>query len=115
MRDFAQALACLPLMLYFNKAITGGIMSNFYRTKERIHTPEQALAYLIDCTLATVSSMAMKKKRAKYEYERQISLAQTGVDWLVSMKIDPSGTRAQDIIEKKQTVAQWAAEYEFVK
>jgi len=45
-----------------------------------VRTPEQALSYITDCTLATVSSMAMRKIRGKHEYERQISIAQKAVN-----------------------------------
>ena len=40
--------------------------------KNYVKTPEQALSYLTDCTLATVAIMAMKKSRSKREFERQI-------------------------------------------
>lgn len=80
--------------------------------KSRVSTPEHALVYLVDCTLATVSSMAMRKRRPKGEYERQIAIAQTGVDWMRAMKIDPDSSRAADIIEANITVAQWAQQYE---
>lgn len=41
-----------------------------------VRTPEMALAYITDCTLATVASMAMLKSRKKGEFERQINIAQ---------------------------------------
>jgi hypothetical protein len=78
--------------------------------KHEVRSPEQALAYLTDCTLATVQDLAMKKSRAKGEYSRQISIAQQGVDWMVNFNVDPTGTRAEDIQDK--TVAKWAAKYE---
>ena len=34
------------------------------------------LAYIGDCTLATVAYMALLKRRSKHEYERQIGIAQ---------------------------------------
>lgn len=75
-----------------------------------VRTPEQALAYVTDCTLATVSSIVMKKTRCNYEYERQINIAQKACDWMEEMKIDPVTTRAEDIIGKC-TVAEWAKQY----
>lgn len=75
-----------------------------------VRTPEQALVYLVDCTLATVSSMAMKKSRPKGEYERQIRIARTGILWIKDMGIDCSGTRAEDIPDGD--VAAWAKQYE---
>jgi hypothetical protein len=77
-------------------------------SKAEVNTPGQALAYLVDCTLATISHMAMLKLRKKSEYERQIAIAQNGVDWMVQMNIDPSTTRAAEIISQGLTVADWA-------
>lgn len=66
--------------------------------KHQVRTPSDALAYITDCTLATVCSMAFKKSRGKHEFERQISIAQVAVDWMQQMKIDPSSTRVKDVI-----------------
>ena len=71
-----------------------------------VRTPEDALLYLTDCCLATVARMAMLKSRKKGEFERQISIAQTACDWLYDFKIDPKGTRAEDIVGKR-TVMEW--------
>lgn len=77
----------------------------------QIKAPDQALVYMTYCTLATVCSMAMLKRKSKSEYERQISIAQKGCDWLQFWGIDAKGTRAEKIVGK-QTVKEWAAEYE---
>lgn len=74
-------------------------------------TIEEAMAYICDCNLATVSSMAMKKIRGKNEYRRQKSIAQKTCDWMEEFNVDPSGTRAEDIIGKT-TVDEWAKKYE---
>lgn len=76
---------------------------------EKVRTVEQALAYITDCTLATVSHMAMHKSRPKGEYKRQIAIAQTAVTWMREMGVDVSGTRAEEI---SSSVAEWAAQYE---
>ena len=76
----------------------------------QVREPGQALAYITDCNLATVSDMARKKSRAKSEYERQIGIAQRGVDWLVAMKVDVAGTRAVEVIAAGG-VAAWAQKY----
>lgn len=75
-----------------------------------VRTPEQALVYITDCNLATVSHMAMLKSRKKGEFERQINIAQIACDWMRDMRIDPTGTRAEDIIGKK-TVREWVDPY----
>ncbi len=80
--------------------------------KHDVRTPEQAVAYLVDCTLATVASMAFKKSRPKAEYRRQILIAQTGIDWMRHMQIDGDATRCAKILLQKITVEQWAKQYE---
>lgn len=76
--------------------------------KYKVKTPEQALAYITDCTLATVQSMAMIKSRKKSEYERQCLIAQSAIDWMNKMGVDYSETRAQEIKEKNLSVREWA-------
>lgn len=78
--------------------------------KHMVRDTGQALAYITDCTLATVCDMAFKKKRPKYEFERQIAIAQTAIDWMVQMGVDVSTTRAADVIEAG-SVAEWAEKY----
>ena len=78
--------------------------------KREVHTPEDALAYITDCTLATVCAMASKKSRPKHEFERQIAIAQTAVTWMQIMGIDPSTTRAEDVIAAGG-VSEWAEQF----
>lgn len=75
--------------------------------KHTVRTPEQALAYITDCNLATVCELAMRKYRLKHEFERQISIAQTAIDWMIAMNVDMSGTRAVEVI-KCGSVWDWA-------
>lgn len=58
----------------------------------------QALAYITNCTLATVCTMALKKSRPKYEFERQVEIAQRAIDWMKLMDIDFSTTRAAEVV-----------------
>ena len=68
--------------------------------KHQIKTATDALAYITDCNLATVCSMAGKKSRSKSELERQINIAQLGVDALRSEASAEllSGTRIEDVL-----------------
>lgn len=78
-----------------------------------VMTAEGALVYMTSCTLATVSSMAMKKSRQKHEYARQISIAQTGIDWIKDFKITTDETRVNQILVRPDaSVAEWARTYE---
>ena len=78
--------------------------------KHQVKDTAQALAYITDCTLATVCSMAMKKARPKHEFERQMSIAQTAINWMADMGVDVVGTRAADVLEIG-SVEKWAAQY----
>ena len=80
-------------------------------SRDRVKTPEQALAYLTDCTLATVSTMAMLKSRKKGEFERQVRIAQQGVDWMIAMDIPAAGTRAEEVAEHRGSVEKWAEQF----
>lgn len=71
-----------------------------------------ALAYLVDCTLATVCDMSTKKSRPKHEYQRQQAIAQSGVDWLVQFGCDWHDTRVAEVIASGGSVAAWAASKE---
>ena len=76
-----------------------------------VRTPQDALAYLVDCQLATVSSMAMKRRRPKYEYERQVSIAQLGLDWSCAMGCTCDvGARAYEA-RNAGGVASWAKQF----
>ena len=78
-----------------------------------VRTPEQALEYLADCTLATVADMAMKKSKSKSEFQRQIEIAQSAVDWLKAFnaKIE-IGSRVYDVLSlADQKVETWSKSY----
>jgi hypothetical protein len=80
-----------------------------------VKTPEDALTYIVDCTLATVCDLAMKKSRPTGEYKRQIGIAQKGIDWLRTF---PKAMVEVDdrIYEASQTtVAEWAKQFEPTK
>jgi hypothetical protein len=82
--------------------------------KHEVRQPEHALLYLVDCTLATVSHMGMLKTKTKSEFERQIAIAQSGVDWIRAFEIEiPKGSRIAQVIETPtRTVKEWVEKYE---
>ena len=81
--------------------------------KNYVKTPEQALSYLTDCTLATVASMAIKKSRSKHEFERQISIAQCAVDWIRDFNIEViPGERIHHVLSTPdQKVETWVKSF----
>lgn len=80
--------------------------------KHQVKTAEDALAYLLDCNLATVEGMAGKKSRPSGEYKRQISIAQQHLDWAIVFDADISRTRAVEVKNHRGNVAAWAKSQE---
>lgn len=74
-----------------------------------------ALAYLTECTLATVADLKMKKSAPKNETARQINIAQVGIDWCQNEEINLAAihaTRANEVIKKfNGRVKDWAEQY----
>lgn len=79
-----------------------------------VRSTDEALAYLTNCTLATVSSLAMKKSRSESEYKRQISIAQKACDWMHCFDVFDAGNRAHEIIGIC-TVQEWADKWDVKK
>jgi hypothetical protein len=79
-----------------------------------IRNEKQALLYLADCNLATVSYLASKKSRKKGEYERHIEIAQKSVNFLKQFNLDIEiDSRAYEVLSnEKQSVKQWAKKFE---
>jgi len=65
-----------------------------------IASSEDALAYLLDCTLATVETMAEKKRIPKYEYERHVGIAQRNLELCRKFDCNIAGTRGQKVMEE---------------
>lgn len=62
--------------------------------KHNVRTPEQALAYLTECNLATVSDLAARKTPPKQELKRQTEMAQLGINWIKQFET-PDGLKDQ--------------------
>jgi len=71
----------------------------------------EALAYVVDCTLATVTDLASKKSAPKGELSRQIGIAQKGINWMIEFGVDYSHTRAQEVVDKGGSVSDWAEQF----
>lgn len=78
-------------------------------TRDRIHTDEDALLYLMDCTLATVAELGQKARPPKGELARQCSIAQVVVDHLRFSKRPPTHGRARHLPAHDWSVEAWAA------
>lgn len=84
-------------------------MSHRILDEQNLRNTEDAFLWLLDCTLATVEMLAMKKTPPVGEYSRQIGMAQTAMDTLLREGKDVSPTRAGEIAEKhKRSVKAWA-------
>lgn len=80
--------------------------------KMDVRTVGQAMAYLLDCAMATVESMAMTKSRKKGEYARQIAIAQTHYDWCRQFGVSVDTTRASDLPKHDHCIRSWAEAFE---
>lgn len=87
------------------------ITSPYPTNKGRINEPGHALAYLTECTLATVCDLAGKKSRSSSEFNRQKSMAQQAVNWMREMGVDFKTTRAEDVVRLGGSVDEWAATF----
>lgn len=89
------------------------VARSYFNMKHLVRTPEQALLYLADCTLATVADMAMKKSKSKSEFQRQISIAQSAVDWIKDFNIEVKiGSRVYDVLAlPDRNVETWSRSY----
>lgn len=76
--------------------------------KHQVKDPGAALAYITDCTLATVASMALKKRPPVGEFRRQVEIAKQAIVWMNLMRVDYTGTRAVDVMDAG-SVDLWAA------
>jgi hypothetical protein len=87
--------------------------------KHEVNDLGKLIAYITDCNLATVSDMAMKKSRPKYEYERQIIIAQFSINKAIELGIEQRTfltTRAYEVINSFEgNVTEWAKQYEVNK
>lgn len=83
-------------------------------TALNIRNEREAFAYLVECTLATVSQLAGLARPPKGELNRQISIAQTGIDWLRAIERHEGGRnwsgcgRTEEILATGIDVASWA-------
>lgn len=79
-----------------------------------VRSIEQAFMYLADCQLATVSGMASLKSRSKCEYERQIAIAQSYINWMNDFGVKPSDhDRAHQVRDQYNSdVKKWADQYD---
>lgn len=84
--------------------------------KEQIRSGLDALLYITDCNLATVSRMAGLKNRGVNEYQRQINIAQICVDWCVKENLNIADSRALNVVQScGGSVQQWADNYDVKK
>lgn len=73
---------------------------------------EEGLAYMVECTLTTVSGLLLKKNPPESELNRQITIAQSGLNCLGATKIDYSCLRLKKINEEfGSSVQAWADDF----
>jgi hypothetical protein len=80
--------------------------------KYDVRDSDALVAYLTDCTLATVCGLRMKKSASRSETDRQISIAQFAIDRGRGCGVSFKGTRAEQVIDNHAgDVKAWADTY----
>jgi hypothetical protein len=80
--------------------------------RHQMRSAADVVAYITDCTLATVADLRMKKSSSKSETLRQISIAQTAIDNGRLYDVSFKSTRAQQVIDRYGCdVTAWAEQY----
>ncbi|WP_153785275.1 hypothetical protein [Pseudomonas sp. EMN2] len=80
-------------------------------TKNLVRDASGALAFLTDCTLATVRKLAMSKSASKAELVRQVIIAQAGIDSMIQFGVDCSNGRATEVVALGGSVETWAEQF----
>lgn len=73
-----------------------------------IRSLNDAFTYFLDCQLATVEELAIKKSKSKHDYKRHIEIAQKMINNAKEYGVNVKHTRAENIINDGLTVEQWA-------
>lgn len=81
--------------------------------KEQVKTVDNAYAYMVDCLLANVERLALKKSRSESDFKRSIEQAKVAIKWAREFNIDLDSTRAEDVIDCN--VEQYASMYDVKK
>lgn len=76
-----------------------------------IRSPADGLAYLVECTLATVCTLADRKSPPKAELSRQIGIAQAGIDCMRLYKVPMSGPYLREVVEDNWSVETWSKRF----
>lgn len=79
--------------------------------RHNVRTAQDALYYLTECTLATVSNLAEKKTPPKAELSRQMEMAQLGVNWIREFGISICGCRVQEVMDCGGSVQTWTEQF----
>lgn len=80
---------------YFGSSVPEEELSHGGTRQCDVRSPEGALVFLADCQLATVTELAVKKSRGKYDFDRQVSIAKLYCKWLSEFGISAKGTRVE--------------------
>jgi len=84
-------------------------MSHRAITSDTVHNDHEAIAFLVECTMATISGLLLKSKPPRGELERQISIAETGMAWIG--KDYEGGCGRVEKARRLGGVRQWAQEF----
>lgn len=76
-------------------------------TSKNIRSRDDALVFLTECCLATLDHLVDLSRPPKQEIERQISIAQTGIDWIKTAESRERSSRVDEVIDRGGSVREW--------
>lgn len=81
--------------------------------KELVKNPSHAFIYMIECSLATVSHMALLKKKSASEFKRQISIANFGIEKCIEFNLSvPIDSRVYEVLASEtRKVEDWVKRF----
>lgn len=82
-------------------------------TSSTLNNEREAFVFLAECTLATISSLATRSRPPKGELNRQISMAQTAINWIRAIEREKDrewsgASRVEKILDNNLSVSDWA-------
>lgn len=76
--------------------------------RPQIKTADDAVEWMTECTLATIEHLVALKRQSKSEIQRQINIAQVGVDYIKGVD-RPRNHRIRDVLRRHDgDVLSWA-------
>ena len=69
--------------------------------RKNVQSVDDAFIYIAECNVAIVEHLAILKSKSKYVFDRQKTICQFMIDWIIEFELVYSdGTRVSEVIDK---------------